>query len=301
MRTKVSPSFTFRAALFLALVTAAPATLRAQAAPAGSSRARWFPRGTPFPSLLADPREVGLRGYFISADRPNLGDYAGRNLEAAVALGYRFGVVRFQAESPGRPAVQLGFEVGTFSRFSMVTTQKDLINVTYRVGVPLSLAYRGWEGRLELLHESAHVGDDYLARFGFPHGADDQVSREGFELLLARRLAGGFRVYAGGDANFHTNAYVEKTDVRWGGEWDPSPAAGSGSGARLVAWPYAAGDFFLSQKNDRVAGTGVAGVGLRVEGVTVRIEATGHYGPSPMGQFRNVSETYAGLGLRVSP
>ena len=316
MRSKLRPSIAVLPVLLLTLWSAAPAGLRAQAPADTSATARWFPHGSPFPSLLADPREVGLRGSFIAADRPGLessgavpvngpanggGDYAGRNIEAAVAIGYRFGLVSFQREAAGRPAAQLGFEVGTFSRFFMESAQKDLIDVTYRVGLPLSLAYRGWQARLELLHESSHVGDDYLARFGFPRRTDDQVSREGFELLVARCLPGDFRVYAGGDANFHANEEVERTDVRVGGEWDPTPTDGRGQGARLAAWPYAGADFFLSQKNDRVAGTGVAGLGMRVEGVTVRLEARGHYGPSTMGQFRNVSETFSGLGLRVEP
>jgi len=312
MRTKHAPAGAARraalAAPLLALAVAslaallpAGAGLRAQEPADAAAGTRWFPRGSPFPSLLADPREVGLRGSFILADRPNLGDYAGRNIEAAVAIGHRFGVVRFQSETARRPAVQLGFEVGAFSRFFMETAQKDLIDVTYRVGFPLSLAYRGWEGRLELLHESSHVGDDYLSRFGFPRGPDDQVSREGLEILVARRIAGAFRAYAGGDANFHANQEVERTDVRWGVEWEPLPPADRGLGARLAAWPYAAADFLLTEKNRRVAGTGAAGLGMRVQGVTVRLEARGHYGPSTMGQFRNVSETFWGLGLRVEP
>ncbi len=274
-----------------------PASPRASADSA--THARWFPHSTPFPSLLADPREVGLRGSFILADRPDLNAYAGRNIEADVAAGYRFGVVRFQEATSTRPAVQLGFEVGTFSRFFMQTVTKDLIDVTYRVGFPVSLAWQGWEGRFELLHESSHVGDDFLSRFGFPYGDFHQVSHEGMEVLLARRFAPGIRVYAGGDANFHANETVERTDVRWGAEWDPAPGGGAGGGSHLVAWPYAAGDFFLTNETRRVAGTGVAGLGMRVEGVTVRLEARGHYGPSTMGYFRNTKETFYGLGLRV--
>ncbi len=260
---------------------------------------RWFPRTSPFPSLLADPREVGLRGSFLLADRPRLGAYSGTNIEADVAVGHRFGVVQLQGETASRPAVQLGFEVGVFSRFFMQTSTRDLIDVTYRVGAPISLGWRGWEARAELLHESAHVGDDFLSRFGYPYGPFHEVSREGLELLVARRLGPGVRVYAGGDANFHANPSVERTDLRWGGEWDPAPARARGAGARLVAWPYAAADFFLSEFNRRVAGNGVAGVGLRVEGVTLRVEARGHYGPSTMGYFRNTPETFGGLGLRV--
>jgi hypothetical protein len=292
------------AALLAASLFVAPAALSAQGrGPAADSTrgVRWFPRSSPFPSLLADPREVGLRGAFLAANRPDLGDYAGTNLEADVAVGHRFGVVRFQEATSRRPSVQLGFEVGVFQRFFMETVSRDLIDVTYRVGAPLSLAWRGWEGRLELLHESAHVGDDYLSRFGFPFGSFNQVSREGIELLVARRITPDVRVYAGGDANFHANPSVERTDLRWGAEWDPAPRRGAGDGRHLAAWPYAGADFLLTQTSKRVAGNGVAGVGLRVEGVTIRLEARGHYGPSSMGYFRNSRETYAGLGLRVVP
>lgn len=291
-------------AVVAALLLLAPTVGRAQTPAAAGDTARgvrWFPLSSPFPSLLADPREVGLRGSFLLAERPDLHAYTGRNIEADVAIGHRFGVVRFQNATASRPAVQVGFEVGVFSRFFMQTSTRDLIDVTYRVGVPLSLGWRGWEGRLELLHESAHVGDDYLSRFGYPFGPFHEVSREGFELLLARRVLPDVRVYAGGDANFHANQSVERTDVRWGAEWDPSPRAGAGDGARLAAWPFAGADFLLSQYNRRVAGNGVAGVGLRVEGVTLRLEARGHYGPSTMGYFRNTSETFAGIGLRVVP
>lgn len=274
---------------------------QAGAPPDSAHGVRWFPRSSPFPSLLADPREVGLRGSFILADRPRLGAYTGTNLEADVAIGHRFGVVRFQRATRSRPAVQLGFEVGVFSRFYMQASTRDLIDVTYRVGAPLSLGWRGWEARLELLHESAHVGDDFLSRFGYPYGPFHEVSREGLELLLARRLTRDVRVYAGGDVNFHANTSVERTDLRWGAEWDPVPGHGRGDGARLAAWPYAAADFFLSEENRRVAGSGVAGVGLRVEGVTLRLEARGHYGPSTMGYFRNTPETFGGIGLRVVP
>ncbi|MDP2479845.1 MAG: DUF1207 domain-containing protein [Candidatus Palauibacterales bacterium] len=287
--------------LALALLLAPSGSLAQSAggAPDSARGVRWFPRTSPFPSLLADPREVGLRGSFILADRPRLGAYSGRNIEAAVAVGHRFGVVRFQQATASRPAVQLGFEVGVFSRFYMQTSTRDLIDVTYRVGVPLSLGWSGWEGRLELLHESSHVGDDFLSRFGFPYGSFHEVSREGVELLVARRVASDLRVYVGGDANFHANASVERTDVRWGAEWDPAPGRGRGDGARLATWPYAGADFLLSEENRRVAGSGVAGMGLRVEGVTLRLEVRAHYGPSTMGYFRNTSETFAGLGLRV--
>jgi hypothetical protein len=286
-------------ALALLLAPSGSFAQSASGSPDSVRGVRWFPRTSPFPSLLADPREVGLRGSFILADRPRLGAYSGRNIEADVAVGHRFGVVRFQEATASRPAVQLGFEVGVVSRFYMQTSTRDLIDVTYRVGVPLSLGWRGWEGRLELLHESSHVGDDFLSRFGFPYGSFHEVSREGVELLVARRVTPDIRVYVGGDANFHANTSVERTDVRWGAEWDPAPGQGRGDSAHLAAWPYAGADFFLSEENRRVAGSGVAGVGLRVEGVTLRLEARGHYGPSTMGYFRNTPETFAGLGLRV--
>lgn len=266
----------------------------------------WFPDSTAFAPLLAAPGEVRLRGSFVVTDRdaPPGGDFEGASVEAEVVVGHRMGVLRFQREEEGRPEVTLGFEVGVFTRFHMETPEKDLVNADFRVGAPLSLRKGPWEGRLTLLHVSSHLGDDFVNRFDPP---PRQVTRDGFELLVARRLLPALRAYAGGEWNFHVNPGVERTAARAGLEWDPAPEGGapatrSGAGTGgLRAWPFAAAGFRLTSTTERVAGTGAAGLALRVEGVTLRLEARGHFGPSPLGQLRDRDEEFLGLGLRVEP
>lgn len=302
----------------------------------------WFPDRSSFAPLLAAPREVALRGGFVLADRPDiergpggrLRDFEGTNIEAEVALGHRIPVVRLMEEGPGRPELTLGFEVGVFTRFFMESPEKDLINADFRVGGPVSVAYRGWEGRLTFVHESSHFGDDFVERF---LTRVETVTRDGFELLVGRRLLRDVRLYAGGDANFNVNRGVERTALKWGVEFDPRPpsvgrapaglaavgasaassrtgkpgASGRGSGGPagsgqqggggFAFWPYAAADFEVTSTSEEVAGTAIAGIAVWVEGMELRFEGRGHYGPSPMGRFRNVDENFGGFGLTVVP
>lgn len=279
-----------------------------------------FPDRTSFAPLLAAPREVTLRGGFVVADRDvepgpddTFGDFEGANIEAEVALGHRVGVLRLRPETDRAPEVTLGFEVGVFTRFFMESSEKDLINADFRVGAPVSVRHGGWAGRLTLLHVSSHFGDDFVNRFGPP---PSQTTRDGFELVLARRLTGlapALRIYGAGEWNFHVNRGVERTAGRLGLEWDgrPGPDGEEGRGAGpgkagapaadVVTWPYAGAEVRVTSRDQGVAGTGVGGLGLRVRGVTLRFEARGHFGPSPMGKLRFRDERFVGVNLRVEP
>jgi hypothetical protein len=287
---------------------------------------RLFPDRTSFPRLLAAPREVDLRGGFVVADRDveadadrpaGFGDFEGSNIEAEVALGHRLGVLRMGRETDRAPEVTLGFEVGVFTRFFMEAPERDLINADFRVGAPLSARWGGWEGRLTLLHVSSHFGDDFVNRFGPPPG---QTTRDGFELVVARRLTGlapALRVYGAGEWNFHVNRGVERTAGRLGVEWDgragagakDSPVAGDPAGSAtdrdgddgVVTWPYAGAEIRFTSLGEGPAATGVGGLGLRVRGMTLRFEARGHAGPSPMGKLRFRDESFLGVALRVEP
>lgn len=278
------------------------------AAPAAAADdgAAWFPDSTSFAPLRAAPREVALRGAFVVADREDgPDDFPGANVEADVAVGHRLGVVRLRRETDDGPELTLGFEVGVFSRFFMESAQKDLIGVGYRVGAPLSARYRGWAARFTVRHVSSHLGDDFVNRFDPPPG---QTTRDGMELLAARRLASGLRVYVGGEWNFHRNTGVERTAARAGVEWNPAPgrrdARPGGSGeveAGPAVWPFAAVDVRTTSLDGDVAASGAGGIALRVAGTTLRAEVRGHAGSTPVGGLRNRDESHLGLGLRVEP
>jgi hypothetical protein len=275
-----------------------------QAAPASGTD--WFPGAFEVTPLLANPLEVHLGGGIMHVERDIDDSIDGSNLEAQVAIGLRIPVVRFQEEAPGRPAIELGFEVGVFSRFFMESIEKEQIATDYRVGIPFGMRYGMWDLRLTLQHVSSHFGDDYI---------DDnpqdvfQNSREGFELLLGVRPGLDGRIYVGGDLNlgrsedftgtgepgdeyvlFNT---VEAWAVRFGVEWDPTRWGG-----KRIA-PFAAANFEITEFTDRIATHVVAGAAFRIKQVRLLLNAEFHDGPSPMGQFRTVDEQWLGLNLTV--
>lgn len=293
------------------LLASAAATARAQDPATGDASADrsgtvWFPGSFLVAPLRADPLEVRLGGGLMVVDRDIDDSIGGANLEAQVAVGVRIPVVRFQEEAPGRPGIELGFEVGVFSRFFMESIEKEQIATDYRVGVPLGFRYGVLDARLTLQHISSHFGDDYI---------DDnpqdvfQSSREGFELLLGLRTGHHGRLYVGGDLNlgrsedftgtgrpgdpFVIFTTVEKWAVRFGAEWDPTQWGEERIG------PFAAANFEITEFTERLASHVVAGAAFRIRSVRLLLNAEFHDGPSPMGQFRTVDERWVGLNLTV--
>lgn len=272
-----------------ALGLAAPAPATAQV------DSRWFPDIQPFGTLIAMPREVQVRASFVQAERPGVG-YAGRNIEAEVAVGHRVPLLRLDdGSSPGR-TVTIELEMGIFSRFFMETAQKDLINSDFRIGLPLSVRSGAWEARLTIRHISSHLGDDYLVRFfeETTAGGFGQTSKDGFEGLLARRVGDSVRLYVGGDVNFHTNELMSRAEVRLGGEWELVQP-----GEDDASWPFLAGDFEYASFSEQLAVTLVGGMGFRVNGQRFRLEARARFGSTPMGHFRDADETFFGLGFAL--
>ena len=315
-RAQVVPRLVARSIALLAAMLGAAAPASAQDSPASDtgqdaaesdgSRTVWFPGEFVTAPLLANPLEVHLGGGIISTERDIDDSIDGRNLEAQVAIGLRIPVVRFQDEAPGRPALDLGFEVGVWSRFFMESIEKEQIATDYRVGLPFGLRYRMLDVRLTLLHVSSHFGDDYLE-----DNPQDvfQSSREGFELLVGARPGADVRLYVGGDLNlgrsedftgtgepddpFIIFTTVEKWAFRFGAEWDQTRW-----GDKRIA-PFAAANFEITEFTDRIASHVRAGAAFRVNGVRIYLDLEYHDGPSPMGQFRTIDEQWIGASLTV--
>lgn len=294
------------AALLLApsLASAQDGSGRTDPTPAQAPGTDWFPGEFVTAPLRAAPLEVQSSASLLMTERDIDDSIDGRNLEARVAIGLRIPVVRFQDEAPGRPAIDLGFEVGAWSRFFMESVEKEQIDTDWRVGVPLGLRYRMWDLRLTLQHVSSHLGDDYL---------DDnpqdvfQSSREGFELLVGVRPGADLRFYAGGDLNLGRSEdftgegtaedpYVIFTTVelwaaRFGAEWDQTRW-----GDKRIA-PFAAVNFEITEFTERIASYVKAGAAFRVKTLRFYLDLEYHSGPSPMGQFRTVDENWIGINL----
>ena len=254
---------------------------------------RWFPNGTTFTPLIVAPREVALRGSLIMANLGGENDYGDRHAEAEAGIGYRANVLRLRKGSADGLTIDLGFEVGVFSRFYLEKARRDLIHADYRVGAPFSFGYRDWEGRFTVLHVSSHQGDDYLRRFEL---TTTRTAQDGFELILARRVGPSVRLYGGGYAHFHTSGGIPNRGGYAGFEWDPEPA-GNGT----AVWPFVAAHMGAVKDQDHLAGTGAVGMAVRLGEIVMRWEVRGHTGPSPMGQRYETEESFIGIGLRVTP
>ncbi len=266
----------------------------------GQETSRWLPGLRPFEPLIAAPRETQFRGSFVLADRPDVMDYAGRNIEAEVVVGHSLAILRMDGGHTVDRAVTLGYELGLFSRFYMESSQKDLINIDFRVGLPIAIRHDEWQVRITLRHMSSHVGDDYLTRFPESvmqqEGELLQRTRDGVEGPLARTFGSGGRIYAGGDFNFHINPRLSRAVLRTGLEWEPR---GAGTDDRV--WPFVAGNFEYPSFSGTPGTTLVAGMGAMVNRRLLRLEARGHFGSSPMGQIEEAEEIFIGLGISVVP
>lgn len=307
-RSQVTPRFVACRvlALLAVLLTVGPAAAQ-EATEAGTEQAEgtdWFPGEFVSAPLLASPLEIRPGAALLVADRDIDDSFGSSNVEARVAIGFRLPVVRFQDEAPGRPAIDLGFEAGVWSRFFLESVEHEQIATDWKVGFPLGLRYGMWDFRLTLQHVSSHLGDDYL---------DDnpqevfQSSREGFELLAALRPGADLRFYAGGDLNLGRSedftgtgepddpyvifTTIEKWAVRFGAEWDQTRW-----GDRRIA-PFAAANFEITEFTDRIATLLKFGAAFRVKTLRFWLDLEYHRGPSPMGQFRTVDETWFGLNF----
>ncbi len=259
------------------------------AARADSAGTGWLPGSFIIAPLRAKPREVKLRAGAIAVDRDLEPDYEGRHAEAQVDLGYRIPVVRIQAEARARPGLDLGFEVGTYSRF-----ERDFVSIDFRVGFPLSIRYRKWDFRITPFHESSHVGDEYQSRFS---REPRDLSRESFELLAGFRPAEAWRAYLGGDLNVGrgTDREMDRWRLRFGVEWDTTVWSD-----RLWG-PYAAADLETDDVSDRLSATVVAGLAVRLRSWRLLADLEFHDGRSPMRQFGTVNESFWGFNLTFEP
>ena len=81
-----------------------------------------------------------------------------------------------------------------------------------------------------------------------------------------------------------------------GFEWDPEP-----TGNGTAVWPFVAAHMGAVKDRDDLAATGAVGMAVRLRGVVMRWEVRGHTGPSPMGQHYDTTESFIGIGLKVTP
>jgi len=250
-----------------------------------------LPQGELFCGLLADPKAPRS---FASALHGSADDFPSQI--GAVGIGDRFGVFRWGP-------VQMSLFGAVFSQFDLGAPSFDLINADYLVGLPLTLRYRSFSGRLRAYHQSSHLGDEFLLRTQVDR---ENLSFESIELLLSQEL-GPVRFYGGGERLLSPNPEdLSELVVHGGFELRPGAAllrVGVLGSARFIG----AADVKLVEEQDWEAGVSLrAGFeGSRAETPAVpvsRWQVLFEYysGPTPYGQFFRRDLTYWGVGLHFT-
>ncbi|HOJ60774.1 MAG TPA: DUF1207 domain-containing protein [bacterium] len=117
----------------------------------------FFPKDDLFTPLPADPWESR---FFLSFRHS---EASGGNF-GTVGLGEVFGLYRWKdVFGPGHH-LQINIEGAAFGYFDLDQSQTDLQNIDFQLGLPVVYRYEDFSTRLRLLHRSAHLGDEYMAR-----------------------------------------------------------------------------------------------------------------------------------------
>lgn len=251
-----------------------------------------LPEGELFCTPLADPK---AHRSFASVVHGTAEDFP--STIGAVGIGDRFGAFRWGP-------VQLGLAGSVFSQFDLGAPSYDLINADYIIGLPLTVRYRGFSGRLQAYHQSSHLGDEYLLRTQVER---ENLSFESIELMLSQEV-GPVRIYGGGERLLSPNPEDLGTLVAQGGA-ELRPGAPFLRVGRLgsVRFVGAADAKFVEEQDWTAAVSLRAGVeGGRAEASrspVSRWQLLFEYydGPTPYGQFFRRELSYWGIGLHFTP
>jgi hypothetical protein len=260
---------------------------------------RWFPRGDVFCPLIADPKSDGsfasyVRGTSSSAFGTDLG---------SIGISDGLGIWRVNGPSIGE-GVQLGLVGNVYAQFDLNAPSYDLINADYVIGLPLTLRFQQFSGRLRLSHQSSHLGDEFVLRPG--------VERENFAFEASEFLAsldlGPLRGYGGGEYAFDRTPGNRVSRLIHGGVELRQPGGLAHSGHLARARFVAAVDLKSADELDwEVAVSARAGIEVgrapapehRSRGWSLLAEY--YDGASPYGQFFRDEVKYYGVGLHIGP
>jgi hypothetical protein len=254
----------------------------------------WFPEGDLFCPLLADPKAERTFLSYLRGEFPTIAENDPDADIGAVGLGDRFVLVR--SASHAGNGVQLSVTGAIFAQFDLATQSIDLINADYLVSLPLSFRLGGFTSRLAFLHQSSHLGDEYLLRSELER---ENISFEALDLILSQEL-GPLRFYAGGQYLFSRDPDTLDPHVAHGGA---EFRVGGQRGLRFVG----ALDLKSSEQQEWKAAwsarTGFEIAHWRHDEHPPRLFsllAEYYAGPSPYGQFFREDIRYLGVGLHFS-
>ncbi|MGH7468942.1 MAG: DUF1207 domain-containing protein [Longimicrobiales bacterium] len=258
-----------------------------------------LPQGEIFCQLVADPKSPNSFATYLSGDFATIADSLRGDNDtniASVGLGDSFGLFRYEPSGAGN-GIQFAIVGAIFAQFNLDRPSFDLINADYLVGLPFTFRHRGFSGRLQLYHQSSHLGDEFLLSRQ-PERVN--LSFEALELILSLEVS-ALRLYAGGESFFRRspNIAVVSQLVHTGAELRPIRFGDT----RIVI----ASDWKVIEQVDwKTAWSFRAGLEI------ARIPSPGHparlfsllgqyySGPAPYGQFYRDDIRNIGVGFHFS-
>jgi len=297
-----------RTLLTVAVVLSSPFPADRTAAAQESTNGSVLPLESHFTTPVASPREPSFSLALFrtnlllppaGGERPDFDPRASAE-ELMVSVGVGGTLPLWELLFREGWGLSVAVQAGVFGRFRMEETTNDLLAADWLVALPIALRVHSFEGRVRVLHWSAHLGDEFIdatgaERIGFGF--------EAIDFLGAYRF-GPARVYGGG-------AFVlgSELDDREGSlPRDLSDRASVQAGAELRWSPwgseargFVAGiDWQLDDRTDwRDRINVVAGWEIRSTGRSAQLILRRSEGPSPVGQFFLSEEAFWGVEVRL--
>ena len=248
----------------------------------------FLPPSQLFKPLMADPRWP----HFSLAYRNYIGDKELKNVGSA---NFGESIALFRSNGPFGGQWETGLQAATFSIFDLDSNSRDLINSDFFVGLFGSYRVGDFSLFSRLLHQSSHLGDQFLLRTG-----TNNLSYEGFDLKLSYDFGRTLRLYAGGGVLFDQDpSDLKPWSTQIGAELR-SPWTFFGG----LVTPIAGLDLQNRQEGDWHTDVSLR-AGMEFASPRVldrRLQLLIEYfnGRSPNGQFYGRSIQYLGLGLHLN-
>ncbi len=241
-----------------------------------------------FEPLIADPRWP----HFSVAYQVFMNDDELENVGSA-SLGETYSFWRSRPTKYGQ--IEFGPQAAVFAIFDFDGPSNDLINADYFVAGYLSYRYRAFSSMFRVLHQSSHLGDEYLLREDIERV---NLSYEAVDLHLSYDLSNAIRIYVGGGALINKEPDdLESWGVQYGFQLT-SPVTFFNDYVR----PIAAANFSAREANgwepDISARAGFQIESPRTDDL-IQILIEYFNGKSPNGQFYDRDLEYLGIGLHI--
>lgn len=168
----------------------------------------WFPSDDLFRPLLADPKQPQFFALWqsqqsrIERTNANVG---------SIGIGENFGLF---TKREGCNGWQISLLTGIFAQFDLDTSNSELINIDFNVGLPITWRQGNWSARLRFYHQSSHIGDEFLA--SHPGFQSIGLQFNEVDLILSYDVQKWLRFYGG--AAMMVSRQPSTID-RWTGQW----------------------------------------------------------------------------------